>query len=339
MNTYDHNYQPTIPSRWEGRFDGTAYDLLRWHQVIRLVNLREKPIPSLQKGQHGIAIVGFFSDEGVRRNKGREGAEEGPFMIRKACANFPVHFSEEVRFIDVGDVTCYHPRLEESQYTLGQIVGDLLLANYFVIIIGGGHEVTLGHYWGVKKFLEQQTSKQWGIYNLDTHLDLRQVDERIGATSGTSFYQIAQDRISNGLPFDYCCLGVQEWSNTKRLLDTAESWGVTIVKGEHLLENLPATIQTIDHFAQKNTYLSLSIDLDVFAAAFAPGVSATAFQGIIPDANFQRLLKHVYRYPNLISMDIAELNPRFDQDARTAKLAASCIYQVVDIKTSGAKIT
>lgn len=339
MNAYDRNYQPTIPSRWEGRLDGTAYDLLRWHQVIQLVNLREKPIPALQQEQKGFALVGFCSDEGVRRNKGREGAEEGPFMIRKACANFPVHFSEKVRFIDVGDVTCYHSHLEEAQHTLGEIVGDLLLANYFVIIIGGGHEVTLGHYWGVKKFLTQQNSSRWGIYNLDAHLDLRHFDEKIGATSGTSFFQIAQDRRNDGLPFDYCCLGVQEWSNTKRLFDTATTLGVTIVRNEHLLENLSATLQIVDQFAQRNDYLSLSIDLDVFASAFAPGVSATAFQGIIPDVHFQKLLKRLYVFPHLLSMDIAELNPRFDQDNRTAKLAASFIYQVVDSKTADAKIT
>jgi formiminoglutamase len=294
-----------------------------------LVNIQEKNIPTLQKGQKGVAFVGFCCDEGVRRNKGREGAEEGAVMLRKACASFPVHISEGVRMIDVGDVICQQRKLEETQESLGNIVCNLLENQYFVIVLGGGHEVAYAHYLGVKKFLEKQLKKTWGFFNIDAHFDLRQIEESVGASSGTPFWQIAQDRQALSLPFEYCCLGIQQWSNTKRLFDTAQKLGVKYIEADDLFEDIQRTNNLIDNFASQNQYLSLTIDMDVFASAFAPGVSAPAFNGIIPDIRFRNLLRQILSFPQLISMDIAELNPRFDQDNRTAKLAASFIYEAV----------
>ncbi|GAB4344405.1 MAG: formimidoylglutamase [Flammeovirgaceae bacterium] len=322
-------YKPTLPSRWEGRLDGTAFDVLRWHQIIQLVNIQERSVPVLQKGQRGIAFVGFCCDEGVKRNKGREGAEEGAIMMRKACASFPVHISETVRMIDVGDIVCQEKKLEKAQESLGDIVCNLIENHYFVIILGGGHEVAYAHYLGVKKFLEKQVNKSWGFFNIDAHFDLRQVEESVGASSGTPFWQIAQDRQALSLPFEYFCLGIQQCSNTKRLFDTAQKLGVKYIQADDLFEDTQRTNNLIDNFASHNQYLSLTIDMDAFASAYAPGVSATAFNGIIPDFRFKSLLRQILSFPHLISMDIAELNPRFDQDNRTAKLAASFIYEAV----------
>jgi len=75
----------------------------------------------------------------------------------------------------------------------------------------------------------------------------------------------------------------------------------------------------------------LTVCLDVFAAAFAPAVSALAYNGILPDKIFQDFFKFILRSPKVKSMDIAELNPSLDIDNRTARLAASLIFDYVGL--------
>ena len=63
-------YQAGTPSAWTGRIDpedgGGEW---RWHQVVRCIDLSQSPASG-----RGPALVGFASDEGVRRNGGRPGA-------------------------------------------------------------------------------------------------------------------------------------------------------------------------------------------------------------------------------------------------------------------------
>lgn len=54
------------PQLGNGRDDGPGLEHLRWHHAVG-------------SGDSGdIAFLGFRSDEGVRRHKGRPGAADGP---------------------------------------------------------------------------------------------------------------------------------------------------------------------------------------------------------------------------------------------------------------------
>jgi formiminoglutamase len=71
----------------------------------------------------------------------------------------------------------------------------------------------------------------------------------------------------------------------------------------------------------------ISLVMDCFPSAYAPGVSAAAPDGMLPH-EVQSLFKTIFESGKVISMDIVETNPEFD-DGRTAKLAATMIYDVV----------
>ena len=62
----------------------------------------------------GISIIGFASDEGVIRNKGRPGAKEGPNAIRKAASGLclPDGYSRTV--FDLGNIECNDKDLEKA---------------------------------------------------------------------------------------------------------------------------------------------------------------------------------------------------------------------------------
>ncbi|MER7014433.1 hypothetical protein ABT324_23655 [Saccharopolyspora sp. NPDC000359] len=63
------------PQRWSGRDDGPGFEHLRWHHVVGSDESAD------------LAFLGFRSDEGVRRNKGRPGAADGPRALRQALAS------------------------------------------------------------------------------------------------------------------------------------------------------------------------------------------------------------------------------------------------------------
>lgn len=318
-------YQP-LPLSWEGRKDGDDPLSLRWHQKIKAVDISRETLPALQQGQKGIALLGFVSDEGVRRNKGRTGAAAAPAMIRKMCANFPVHFDEQV-LVDAGNIVCEGQQLETAQEALSATVNYILKEGYLPVLLGGGHEIAYPHERGIRHFTGN--TEQLGIINFDAHFDLREPDEN-GPSSGTGFFQIAQDRAAENMPFHYLALGIQQNSNTRKLFQTAETLGA-----EHLQASLfqlkyrDQLLGAIQAFIKRTDKIYLTTCMDVFASPYAPGVSATAYNGLVPDALFLDCYRTVLRSGKLAGTDIAEVNPSFDQDNRTAKLAASLVYEIV----------
>ena len=63
--------------------------------------------------------------------------------------------------------------------------------------------------------------------------------------------------------------------------------------------------------------------------AFAPGVSAPAVMGLAPQ-QVAELVRITMGTGKVLTCDIAEMNPAFDQDNRTAKLAANLIFRIVN---------
>ena len=65
----------------------------------------------------------------------------------------------------------------------------------------------------------------------------------------------------------------------------------------------------------------LTVCLDVLPGAQAPGVSAPAPLGV-PMAHVEALIDQLMSSGRVIAADIAELNPVFDRDGLTARVAA-----------------
>ncbi|CAN5781856.1 formimidoylglutamase [soil metagenome] len=323
-------YRPPTRQQWQGRVDKADGEAgYRWHQVVQLLDLSQPGPVADRQEKAKVAMLGFCSDEGVRRNQGRVGAVKGPAAIRKALANLAVHFPEERlgRLYDAGDVLCTQGNLEGAQEQLAGKVQDLLANGFFPILLGGGHEIVYGHYAGLKRHLGEEGSTRLGLVNFDAHFDLRSFTN--GATSGTPFRQILAETPAFQGNFPYLCLGIQQASNTRALFETADAHRVQYVYAEQVrIQDLESLSQRLQAFIQPLERLYVTVDLDVFAAAFAPGVSAPALSGIFPGIALH-LLRELLASGKVLSLDVAELSPDLDQDSRTARLAASIIYQVV----------
>ncbi|WP_108652753.1 formimidoylglutamase [Dongshaea marina] len=298
---------------WQGRIDqADGPKALRWHQRIT---------PWTADAPPGFTLLGFCCDEGVRRNQGRPGAAGGPNALRQVLASQPWH--QEPPIYDAGNIECHDGDLALAQQQLGERVSLLLKQQHRPLVIGGGHEVALGSWLGLSQALAGQ---QIGIINFDAHFDLRSDAE--GASSGTPFYQIAQHCQQRQRPFHYLCLGISQSSNTQALFLRAAQLGAHYVLDEAIdWDSLNQLQAEIIHFIDSVDSLYLSIDLDVFPAAIAPGVSAPACRGV-ELALIEKLLSPILSSPKLCLSEIAELNPLYDPQQQTTRLAARLIHLI-----------
>lgn len=326
---FDFNYEPIAKKFWRGRVDSEDnYDAFRWHQWIDIIDLRKEHIAPFT-GKLGIAFIGFCCDEGVNRNKGRIGAAYGPESIRKELANLPCRFSQDVKLFDAGNIHCENISLEESQELLSKAVSKILSLNLFPLVLGGGHEVAFGHYNGlIDNLTLNNTKPKIGIINFDAHFDLRPYPN--GSSSGTMFRQISDICLSKALDFSYFCIGIQKHSNTIELFKTADKLGVDHILAKDIVgSDMLNAFEKLDDFIKHQDHIYITICSDVFSTAFAPGVSAAQPLGLDPE-RVLRFLKYIIKSNKVISFDIAEVAPRFDQDNTTANLAAVIIFTVVD---------
>ena len=322
-------YKPTNPQIWSGRIDGTELNELRWHQYVQCLDLNKVDLPkSLNKD---IVIIGFCCDEGVRRNNGRLGAKKAPDLIRKYCSNFPV-LNTDVKIYDIGSVHCNDLNLDRSFTTLSKIVSDVVSKNYFPIVLGGGHEVTYGVFKGLKGHLNHNS---FGLINFDAHFDLREINPMIGSTSGTSIYKINKKLQQVHKKLDYLPIGIQTESNTKKLFEAFRTLNCNLILQEDFnpLNDVEVN-ETVNCFLNNNEQIHLTVDLDVFNASFASGVSAPNSWGINPDWYFKKRLKQIIKSNRITSFDIAEANPEYDVEFKTMKLSASIVFEVVRYLTT-----
>lgn len=298
---------------WQGRLDG---DELLYHRIFQRVKI-ETDYDAISTKD--FVLHGFAVEEGVKRNKGRLGAKDAPDVIRKNMSNFPV-ILPDFSLLDFGNITCDDTNLEKTQNSLAKNVSKVLLKGGKSLVIGGGHELTYAHYLGVKTAFPEQ---KIGIINIDAHFDNRQPEEGVGASSGTGFWQIAQEGNINSLH-----IGIQRNSNTLKLFDTAHQYGMKYILADELFfENLPSIYQRINDLLDGVDVAYLTICMDVFNASIAPGVSASAYNGIFADAAFMHFYKHILKNEKVVALDVAEVNPSYDIQDRTARLAASLINE------------
>lgn len=300
---------PSTP--WTGRFDGDGPEHRRWWQAVE-----PHSTAATAAAARPAVVLGFCSDAGVLRNKGRVGAAKAPAAIRSALGPLAFHLDRDV--FDAGDVVVEDDSLEAGQERAGRAISELLDAGNLTVVLGGGHETAFASYLGVAGS-EAVRGKRLGVLNLDAHFDLR--DEPT-PSSGTPFLQIANAEAAAGRELQYAVVGISEPNNTRTLFDTADRLGVKYLLDE-VCSPEAAEVFVTDFLADVDV-LYLTIDLDVMPASVAPGVSAPAAYGV-PLPVISAICRQVAASGKLLHMDVAELNPEFDIDSRTAKVAARLV--------------
>jgi formiminoglutamase len=264
-------------------------------------------------------LVGFPSDEGVKRNGGRAGAAEAPDEIRKQLygmtpsAEYYEPFVELLEHCtDVGDVSVSGD-LEQDQRRLGQVVAGYLEEGVVPIILGGGHETSFGHFLGYA-----EAGYETSIFNMDAHADVRPLKDGQGH-SGSPFRQALEHE--SGAAETYVLGGLQPHAVAQAHLQFIDEHG-----GHYKFRDETNITSISGLFHQhESERLMATFDMDAVDQSQAPGVSAPCANGLASDL----WLTAAYlagRNEEISSFDVSELNPRHDRDHQTAKLAALTIW-------------
>jgi formiminoglutamase len=311
------NHKLTPPYFWKGRIaDDTQY----WYQKVHCIESLEDISRFKNKN---IALLGYAIEEGVRRNQGRIGTEVGPDHIKSVMGSMSYHLPESLEILDFGTIWLEDSELEGVQNQTKEIIFKLLKSKYFPVVLGGGHDLAFPHGSAIID-LAADKGDSVGILNLDAHFDLREKVNGLGH-SGSPFFELLDYAKKKNISLQYCCLGIQKAANPAYLFERARKTGTWWLENEECsLYNWEKVLDLLNAFTDKVNKIYLTIDMDGFSSAYAPGVSAASPMGYSPDFAF-KVIEYLAKSRKLISMDVVELNPSYDQDLCTAKLAARCI--------------
>ncbi|GAB4517748.1 MAG: agmatinase [Allomuricauda sp.] len=237
----------------------------------------------------------------------QKGARKAPPLIRDALFSGSMNlFSEDmvsmedIGFLDKGDFHIEH------YFDIGSITDKHLAVHEKVLTLGGDHSIT---YPIIKAFSKQYPKLD--ILHLDAHADLYHSYDGDPYSHACPFARIMEEKLASRL--------VQVGIRTLNPHQTqqAKKYNVEI----HSMRGLDIT--TIPKFENP---LYISLDMDVFDPAFAPGVSHHEPGGMTS----RQVIELIHRIEaNVVGADIVEYNPERDVQGMTAYLAAKILKELL----------
>ncbi len=262
-----------------------------------------------------VMIIGVPQDEGVKRNKGRPGAKDAPNEVRRylyRLTPFNFNFRRQLtglKIFDIGNLKV-DGTLEDIHERLEMVVYEFVQKGILPIVIGGGHDIAFPDYLGFAKNFDERV-----VVNVDTHLDVRNTPQR---NSGTPFRQILECEFKPRKIFE---IGIQSYANSIHHFNYAIENGVVVFTLDEIRKRGIRAILEEMRAEIKNIPVHLSFDVDSVRNSDAPGVSATYPDGLSAEEVLKIALFFGLNF-NVKVLDIAELNPMFDIDGKSARLVA-----------------
>jgi len=267
-----------------------------------------------------VVILGCPQDEGVKRNKGRTGAKLAPNAIRAQFYKL-TNFGINVKLFDLGN-TQIQSTLEKTHEIHSNIVKQVLKDGKKLIILGGGNDIS---YADGKAMAEVFGFDNWIALNIDAHFDVRADSPR---NSGTPYRQLLDEKLLN--PKKFYEIAFQPQANSQIYYNYLKNAGVNLISLEKF-QNSSFKIQ--DLFKKQKTtdkgqgkFFFFGFDIDSVRASDAPGVSAPSPIGLTAE-EFIELAEFAGSYIQTKIIEFTEVNPNFDIDNLTAKLAAIAMHK------------
>ncbi|MGE3974537.1 MAG: formimidoylglutamase [Bdellovibrionales bacterium] len=275
--------------------------------------------------KNDLVIAGYPDHEGIKLSGGRLGAAEAPDLIRKYFYKMTPPLSSDLEtfpsLYDFGNLGMEGP-LESRHDFVAQSVSTALKAGARWIGLGGGHDY--GYPDGLG--LLSSGSERPLVINFDAHLDVRPPTN--GFSSGTPFYRL----LSQSLGFDFVEVGIQSQCNSQNHLAWAQDKGTRILSYDEIMASgetfSSVTLRFLEKELLKRRPTYLSLDIDGFSSAFAPGCSQAFATGFHPE-EFLKLFDILCVRLDVKVLGLYEVSPPLDVDDKTSKLAALVMHRFV----------
>ena len=271
-----------------------------------------------------VAVVGVPFDSGVTY---RPGARFGPMAVRQASRllrayhpGLDVHPFAAQQVADAGDIACTPFDIERAIAEIEAGADQLLASAAHVLAIGGDHTISLPLLRAVKRRFGPVA-----LLHFDAHLDTW--DTYFGAeyTHGTPFRRAWEEDLL--LEDASMHVGIRGPLFAPEDLTDDEGFGFRIVTAMDLESNgvSDAVERVRARLGQAPVYVS--IDIDVLYPSAAPG-TGTPEAGGLTSRELLGLLRGLTG-ANIVSADIVEVAPAYDQAEITAVAASHVAYELL----------
>ena len=267
-----------------------------------------------------VALVGVPMDLGVSN---RSGARLGPRAVRQIERIGPYHHQLRVapvtrmRIADVGDCPVSRYSLDESLREIERYFDALVAAGVTPLSVGGDHSIS----YPILKAVGRE--RPVGMLHIDAHCDTG------GQYDGAKFH--------HGGPFRHAVLdGVLDPERTVQVgirgsselgWEFSHACGMSVIHIEDLMrDGVPAIIQT-SRAVLGDGPVYVSVDVDGFDPAYAPGTGTPEVGGLTPREG-QQLLRGLAGL-DVIGGDVVEVAPQYDATSNTAQLGAQMLFEIL----------
>ena len=258
---------------------------------------------------HHCAIFGIKEERGSEQNFG---TAEGMDFIRKEL--YQLYAPQEgIKIVDLGDIeageTC-----KDSYFAIQEVCKYLIENRVIPIILGGGHDNTIGQYMAYKDF-----GHLIDLVYIDNKLNIDQNSSTVNATNHIL-------DIINANPlflFNLENVGFQRHLNNALEAQAMEQLLFDI----HNLGSIKQDLKTFEPIARGADMVSF--DIASVAIADAPGNKHASTNGLSAIEACQ-MARYIGISDKVSSFGIYEYNPTFDIRNQTAALVAQMIWYFID---------
>ena len=287
--------------------------------------LRDLIRPAAELPEADVCLVGLPLDFGTVLEGGRAGAVHAPDAIRRELRRYHKTYNLEhnirldaLRIAEAGNLDLRHADHARNHVHIRERLAQLLRQYPRVVVLGGSHD---GTYSTVRGLFDATGSQPVGGINFDAHADVK--DKPGIISSGTPFGKLLREGFLTGSRFSE--IGLHSNLNTREDIDFLHQQQATIVPLAHVQKDgLEQYASRALRRATKDGPAFVSFDIDGCAEAYAPAVSAPSADGFTPrqavEAAFLAGQTEAVRL-----FEVVELNPLYDRDNQTARLAATII--------------
>lgn len=291
-----------------------------------------------------VAFIGLASGWGAQVRE----TEKGPNALKESevltSLHFPwswkevLHPSKTAKEINLPSGLETLPYIEDVCLRLAHSVDQTLQEGQFPVIIGGDHSIAIGTWTGVTHQLKAK--EKFGLIWIDAHMDAHTMETTpskayhgmpLAALLGfgeTSLVNLLGEQGSVLNPDHVCLIGVRSYEAGEEAL--LERLGVRIYYIAEVKERgFEAVFQEALQRVKEGTKgFGLSIDLDGFDPAEAPGVGTPEAHGLSA-AEVLPALSVVRQDPLFKALEIVEYNPDRDKERKTLFLLRDLLSSVL----------
>tara|TARA_B110000014_G_scaffold263450_1_gene260251 strand:- start:4120 stop:4995 length:876 start_codon:yes stop_codon:yes gene_type:complete len=245
----------------------------------------------------------------------KPGCRFGPDVIREAFNNieiFQPEFGVDLETVNIHDLGNIQHTVVATEMLgmVEKITTELQNNKSQLIILGGEHLLTYGTY--------MTFPKDTAYVVFDAHYDLRDQYADTKLSHAAYLRRIVEKRG----PENIIHVGARAY--VKEELQFLKEHNIKTITDKQIRDGDGPRL--LNHATENFDKIYTSIDLDVLDPAFAPGVGNPESVGITSRELYDMIISLQER--NIVSADIVELNPSFDNGS-TASLAAKMVSTII----------